>query len=339
MLLKNKMNVLLTGGAGYIGSHVFLTLIDKGYNPIILDNFSNSRIDVIKKLDLITKKKTRLIKGSVLDTELLVKIIKDNDVSSVIHLAGLKSVKESVIDPLKYYYSNILGAISLLKALKLTSCNNLVFSSSATVYGIPDYLPIDESHNTNPINPYGSSKLIIENIISDVVKSNKNFKAVVLRYFNPIGSHVSGLIGEQPIGFPNNIMPILVDIALKRKKELNIYGNDYNTKDGTGVRDYIHVMDLAEGHFLALDKLDDLNPFSVFNLGTGFGYSVLEIVQSFSKASKMKIPFVYDKRREGDLDEIFADPSYANKTLNFRPKYSIDDMCNSILNFVDGLKK
>jgi UDP-glucose 4-epimerase len=245
-------------------------------------------------------------------------------------------VKESVIDPVEYFFNNVSGSISLLKAMELGGCKNIIFSSSATVYGFPNKLPITEEHLTIPINPYGNSKLMIEKIIIDLVKSDKLSKAVILRYFNPIGCHPSSLIGDQPIGIPNNIMPILSKVVLNKDQPFKIFGSDYKTKDGTGVRDYIHVLDLAEGHLLALNKLKELEPISIFNLGTGKGYSVLEIIETFSRVSNFNIPYEFCKRREGDLDEIYADPSLANNTLNFTPKYSLENMCKSAWNYINN---
>ena len=331
------MKILLNGGDGYIGSHIYLELIRQNYNPIIFDNFSNSKISIVKKLNKITKKPISYISGSLLDTQLLIDTINKYKITNVIHLAGSKSVKESVINPIEYFSNNVSGSISLLRAMELSGCKNIIFSSSATVYGFPNKLPISEKHTTIPINPYGTSKLMIEKIIIDLIKSNKLSKAVILRYFNPIGCHPSGLICDQPIGIPNNIMPILSQVVLNKDKPFKIFGSDYKTKDGTGVRDYIHVLDLAEGHLLALSKMKELEPVSIFNLGTGKGYSVLEIIETFSSVANFSIPFEFHDRRDGDLDEIYADPSLANRVLNFSPQYSLENMCKSTWNYIKNI--
>ena len=274
-------SILLTGGMGYIGSHTAVELLEAGHEVVLYDNLSNSDIGVKDMIQEITNKKVSFIEGDVLNTELIVKTLKDYNIDSVIHFAGLKSVGESVEKPIDYFENNIAGSISLLQAMKKTGVKKIVFSSSATVYGEPEHLPYDEDHPTSAVNPYGRSKLHIEEMLKDVCNSQKDFSAICLRYFNPIRAHVSGLIGENPKDTPNNLMPYIAQVASGKLKELNIFGDDYLTQDGTGVRDYIHVVDLASGHTSALNFLDDNPGWHAFNLGTGSGVSVLELVETF----------------------------------------------------------
>ena len=319
-------NILVTGGAGYIGSHTCIELINSGYRPIILDNFSTSNDKSISRIEMITKKKIDKINCDVRNRKLLIKIINEFNCEAVIHFAGFKSVKESEENPLMYFSNNIAGSISLLEAMKETGLNKIVFSSSATVYGLPKYLPLTEIHPLDPENIYGKTKLIFENILRDLSFSDPKWRICILRYFNPIGAHKSGLIGDNPKGIPNNLMPYLSQVAVGRRSHLNIFGNDYDTIDGTGIRDYIHVVDLARGHIKALEKINQMKCESI-NLGTGIGYSVLEIVKSFEKACGKKINIEFKKRREGDIDKNYADPKKAKYLLDWEAKLNISEMC------------
>ena len=284
------MNILLTGGAGYIGSHATLVLSQAGHEVVILDNFCNSKKSVLDRLQKIIGKRLQYIEGDVRETALVAKVLQDYKIEAAIHFAGLKSVSESVERPIEYYANNVQGSISLLEALKSTNVKVLIFSSSATVYGDPLYLPVDEHHPTAATNAYGRSKLHIEEMLKDIVSSDPELKIVCLRYFNPVGAHESGLIGEESIGMPNNLMPFVAQVALGKFSHLNVYGSNYDTIDGTGVRDYIHVMDLAEGHLAALNFLKNQSGLYFFNLGTGIGSSVLEMVKAFEIASGKSIP-------------------------------------------------
>ncbi len=323
------MNVLLTGGAGYIGSHTAAALAAAGHSITILDNFSNSNKSVVGALEKLTVQPINWIEGDILDTRLVESVLGDYKIDAVIHFAGLKAVGESEKNPLKYYQNNVCGTLSLLEAMKNINLKQLVFSSSATVYGIPQYLPYDESHPLIPINPYGRTKFQIEQILQDIASSDKDWRIISLRYFNPVGAHESGLIGENPKGIPNNLMPYLVKVARGDLPELKIFGNDYPTKDGTGIRDYIHVMDLAEGHVASLEYLDKFKGFDVFNLGTGMGISVLEMVLAFEKMLGMKIKYRYVARRQGDLATYYANPARANKILNWNSKRTLYDIVKS----------
>ncbi len=323
------MNVLLTGGAGYIGSHTAVALVTAGYSITILDNFSNSNKSVVGALEKLTVQPINWIEGDILDTRLVESALGNYKIDAVIHFAGLKAVGESEKNPLKYYQNNVCGTLSLLEAMKNINLKQLVFSSSATVYGIPQYLPYDESHPLIPINPYGRTKFQIEQILQDIASSDKDWRIIALRYFNPVGAHESGWIGENPKGIPNNLMPYLVKVARGDLPELKIFGNDYPTKDGTGIRDYIHVMDLAEGHVASLEYLDKFKGFDVFNLGTGMGISVLEMVLAFEKMLGMKIKYRYVARRQGDLATYYANPARANKILNWNSKRSLYDIVKS----------
>lgn len=327
------MNVLLTGGAGYIGSHTAAALVTAGYSITILDNFSNSNKSVVGALEKLTVQPINWIEGDILDTRLVESAIGNYKIDAVIHFAGLKAVGESEKNPLKYYQNNVCGTLSLLEAMKNINLKQLVFSSSATVYGIPQYLPYDESHPLIPINPYGRTKFQIEQILQDITSSDKDWRIIALRYFNPVGAHESGWIGENPKGIPNNLMPYLVKVARGDLPELKIFGNDYPTKDGTGIRDYIHVMDLAEGHVASLEYLDKFKGFDVFNLGTGMGISVLEMVLAFEKMLGMKIKYRYVARRQGDLATYYANPARANKILNWNSKRTLYDIVKSSWEF------
>lgn len=328
------MNVLLTGCTGYIGSHTLVELLDRSYNVIGIDNFSNSNEDVIENVKKITKKDFKFYYGDVCDKEILRRIFKENKIDVVIHFAGYKAVGESVKNPLMYYRNNIGSTLSLIEVMDEFKCYNLIFSSSATVYGKPKSLPIKENSSLGTTNPYGSTKLMIEYILKDLYNSNKNWNIVILRYFNPVGAHESGLIGENPNGIPNNLMPYIVKVASGEYDHLSIFGKDYNTSDGTGVRDYIHVVDLAIGHIKAIDDINNNCGLDIINLGTGHGYSVLDMVHTFEKVNNIKVPYEICARRDGDIDECYADCSYAKERINFVATRTLDDMCRSSYNYV-----
>lgn len=323
------MKVLLTGGSGYIGSHVAVVLMSAGHDVVIVDNLSNSDISVIDRIGEITGRKPRFRFGEVADVDLLKDVIRRNGIDSVIHLAGLKSVGESVQEPLKYYQCNVAGAMALFQAMEEESVSRLVFSSSATIYGDPLYLPVDEEHRQHAVNAYGRSKLHIENMLTDICAARSALGAVCLRYFNPVGSHPSGLIGDNPRGIPNNLMPYVVQVASGARDVLNVFGDDYPTPDGTGVRDYIHVMDLAEGHVAALHYLHDHEGWHAFNLGTGRGYSVLEMIRAVEAASGRPVPFRVVPRRNGDVACSYADVKAANRALQWRATRNLESMCAS----------
>lgn len=326
--------ILVTGGAGYIGSHTAVELLEKGEEIIIVDNFSNSSPEMLEKIKEITKKDFGFYELDLLDEEKLEKVFEENEIESVIHFAGLKAVGESVEKPIEYYHNNITGTLILLKVMKKYGCKKIVFSSSATVYGNPKELPISEDFPLSTTNPYGSTKLMIEQILQDVAKADKNFSVAILRYFNPIGSHKSGLIGEKPNGIPNNIMPYIVRVAKGEYKELTIFGNDYPTPDGTGIRDYIHVVDLSLGHLKALDRIRKEAGVKIYNLGTGQGYSVLELVNTFEKVNKVKVNYKIGERRQGDIPACFANASKAEEELGWKAERNIEDMCRDSWNFI-----
>tara|TARA_Y100001970_G_scaffold101723_1_gene127754 strand:+ start:336 stop:1340 length:1005 start_codon:yes stop_codon:yes gene_type:complete len=326
--------ILLTGGSGYIGSHTASLLAEKNYKFHIIDNFSNSKISVIERLEKITKQKVSYSECDIRNTENIIEIIKNNHITSVIHFAALKSVANSLNNPLDYYDVNVLGTISLLKAMQKTGIKNLLFSSSATVYGKPAYLPIDENHPLKAINPYGETKLIVEKILQDLYISDLEWSITFLRYFNPVGAHPSSLIGDDPTAdISKNIMPSILKVVTGFKKNIEIYGGDYDTPDGTGIRDYIHIMDLADAHVKALDYVQQYKGVNVFNLGTGKGYSVIELINAFEKATGRKVDKKIVGRREGDVASCFADPSKANSKLGWETKYNLDDMCKSSWKF------
>ena len=327
------MNILLTGGAGYISSHTAVVLSQLGHQVVLYDNLSNSSDAVLEKLAQITSQCMHFVKGDVRDTELLRNALASHGIDAVIHFAGLKAVGESVERPVDYYANNVQGTISLLQAMQLEKIKTLVFSSSATVYGEPEYLPLDENHPTSATNPYGRSKLHIEEILNDVAKSDHQWRIVCLRYFNPVGAHESGLIGENPNGVPNNLMPYIAQVAAGQRPELSVFGGDYPTPDGTGVRDYIHVMDLAEGHAAALNFLTETTGWHAINLGTGKGCSVLEMVDAFEKASCRKVPYAVVARRAGDVAACYADPKKAGELLNWTANRSLEEMCASSWRF------
>ncbi len=328
------MSILVTGGAGYIGSHTAVELLDTGENIIILDNFSNSSPEVLDKIKQITKKDFKFYKVDLLDENALDKVFEENNIDEVIHFAGLKAVGESVEKPIEYYNNNITGTLNLLKVMKKYNCKKIVFSSSATVYGNPKTLPIKEDFPLSTTNPYGATKLMIEQILQDVNVADKDFRVAILRYFNPIGAHKSGLIGEVPNGIPNNIMPYIVRVAVGKYNELTVFGNDYDTEDGTGVRDYIHVVDLAKGHLSALKKIRENSGVQIYNLGTGRGYSVLELVKTFEKVNNVKVNYKIGDRRPGDIASCFADVNKAKKEMNWVATKGLEEMCKDSWNFI-----
>ncbi|MBF0197343.1 MAG: UDP-glucose 4-epimerase GalE [Planctomycetes bacterium] len=319
--------VLVTGGAGYIGSHTCLELLEEGSQVVVVDNLDNSSSESLKRVEQLTGKKPTFHEVDLLDKEALSQVFASYKIDAVIHFAGLKAVGESNAIPLRYYDNNITGTLNLLQIMKDHGVCNLVFSSSATVYGVPEKVPIEESFPTGATNPYGRTKLMIEEILQDFAKAEPNWNIAILRYFNPIGAHKSGQIGEDPKGIPNNLLPYIAQVAVGKLKELSVFGNDYPTKDGTGVRDYIHVVDLALGHLKAIDKLEKNPGLVIYNLGTGNGYSVLDIIHAFEKAANITIPHSFKPRREGDVAECFAAPSLAKSELGWQATRGIEEMC------------
>ena len=320
------MKVLVTGGAGYIGSHTCVELLKAGHEVFVIDNLSNGHEVALGRVRNITNCDLQFMNADIRDTNALDKIFNTFKPEAVIHFAGLKAVGESVANPLKYYEVNVGGSISLLSVMSKAECNNIVFSSSATVYGKPQYLPYDENHPTNPVNPYGRTKLMIENIIRDWTKVDNERKGTILRYFNPVGAHESGQIGEEPIGVPSNLMPYIAQVADGRREHLNIFGSDYETVDGTGARDYIHVVDLALAHTSALNE-NELNNFEICNIGGGIGTTVLELVSKFEEISGVPIKFKYLPRREGDLAAFWADSSKAFEMMSWKTEKNIKNIC------------
>jgi len=349
------MKVLITGGTGYIGTHTCVELINQGHQVIVIDNLSNSTADTLTKVTEITQtEKIPFFQGDIRDRELLQKIFGTHKIDAVIHFAGLKAVGESIQKPLQYYNNNIAGTITLLEEMQQAAVKTIIFSSSATVYGNPKKLPIKETHSTGgTTNPYGQSKLIIEEILKDLYKSDSNWKIALLRYFNPVGAHPSGKIGENPNGIPNNLMPYISQVAAGKLEKLKIYGNDYPTPDGTGIRDYIHVVDLAKGHTAALNSLNtqkspeselypDKRGYSgilIVNLGTGKGYSVLEMVKAFEQASGIKIPYEVAPRREGDISECWASTEQAEQLLEWKATRNLQQMCDDTWRYQKNAKK
>ena len=327
------MTILVTGGTGYIGSHTVIELINNKYDVVIIDNLSNSKIDVIDKIEKITGVRPKFYLGDVCDKDILNKIFGENKIDAVIHFAGYKAVGESVEKPLMYYRNNIDSTLSLCEVMKEHKCMNFVFSSSATVYGTPERLPLDEKCRLSTTNPYGTTKLFIEQILKDICISSKNFSVAVLRYFNPVGGHESGLLGENPNGIPNNLVPYIVKVACGELDHLTIFGNDYDTEDGTGVRDYIHVVDLAKGHVNAIEYVIKNKGIDYFNLGTGRPYSVLELVNTFSRVNDVVVKYEFGPRRSGDIASCYADCSYAMKKLGWKAEYDLDDMLKSAYQF------
>ncbi len=323
------MKILLTGGTGYIGSHAAVALVEVGHQVVLLDNLSNSQVAVLDRLERILGHRVPFVEADIRDTDTMIRTMRDHGIDAVMHFAGLKAVGESVKEPINYYANNVQGTISLLQAMDACDVRTMVFSSSATVYGDPQYLPLDEHHPTSATNPYGRSKLHIEEILSDVANSSDQWKFVCLRYFNPVGAHASGLIGERPNGIPNNLMPYIAQVAHGERSFLSVFGDDYNTPDGTGVRDYIHVVDLVDGHLAALEFAQNHPGWHAINLGTGKGSSVLEMVQAFAKASGKDVPYQIMPRRSGDVASCYAKPDKAAQVLGWTAKKSIDDMCSS----------
>ena len=321
------MAILVTGGTGYIGSHTSIELLNRGEEIVIVDNLSNSKIEMCDKIKEITGKDFKFYKVDLLDKENLRKVFEENTISEVIHFAGLKAVGESCQKPIEYYHNNITGTLILLELMKEFNCKKIVFSSSATVYGNPKTVPIKEDFPLSTTNPYGSTKLMIEQILTDVQKSDNDWSVILLRYFNPIGAHESGKIGENPNGIPNNLMPYINYVACGKLDHLNVFGNDYNTPDGTGVRDYIHVVDLAMGHLKAIDKVRNSKGVMAYNLGTGIGYSVLDIVKAFEKANDIKIKYEIAPRRAGDIAICYADPTKAKEELGWQATKNLEQMC------------
>lgn len=319
--------ILVTGGAGYIGSHTCVRLLELGYDVVVLDNFSNSCAEAVRRVEDIARREVVLVEGDINDAVLLDRLFQTHKVDAVIHFAGLKAVGESVAQPLRYYHNNVSGTLVLCEAMQRAGVKNMVFSSSATVYGDPATVPIREDFPTSATNPYGRSKLMIEEMLGDLYVADDSWNIALLRYFNPVGAHSSGRIGEDPADIPNNLMPYIAQVAVGRREHLNVFGSDYPTPDGTGVRDYIHVMDLAEGHVKALEWLDRNLGIKAFNLGTGKGYSVLDMLHAFEKACGHKLPYVLTDRRPGDVACCYADPSLAAEELGWRAELSLEAMC------------
>lgn len=318
--------ILVTGGAGYIGSHTCVELLNSGQDVVVFDNFCNSHPESIRRVEKITGKKVTVVKGDIRDQAAVEATLRQYDCQSIIHFAGLKAVGESVEKPLEYYDNNVIGTHRLLQAMINCGVKTLVFSSSATVYGDPQRLPLTEGHPLSATNPYGRTKLVIEDMLRDLYRSDSSWRIGILRYFNPVGAHESGLIGEDPQGMPNNLMPFVAQVAVGRREKLSVWGNDYPTPDGTGMRDYIHVVDLAIGHLKALERLSEAQCFEV-NLGTGTGYSVLDVVKAFELASGRSVPYELAPRRAGDVASCYADPAFAAELLNWRAERSLEAMC------------
>jgi UDP-glucose 4-epimerase len=322
-----KPTILITGGAGYIGSHTCVELLDSGAELVVVDNLCNSKSEALHRVESISRKKITFYELDLRDKQGLEKVFANHAISSVIHFAGLKAVGESVEQPLAYYDVNVTGSLVLFEVMVAANVKTLVFSSSATVYGDPQSVPIRENFPLSATNPYGRSKLMIEDILRDLYRADASWRIALLRYFNPVGAHTSGSIGEDPNGIPNNLMPIVAQVAIGKRESVSVYGNDYATRDGTGVRDYIHVMDLARGHVKALAALGTRDGLITLNLGTGNGYSVLDVVKAFEKASGRVIPYKIAPRRPGDIAECFADPALAAKTIGWRAELNLDQMC------------
>ena len=322
------MKILVTGGAGFIGSHTVVELQEAGYDVVVMDNLSNSSEKSLERVQKITGKAVPFYKADILDREALEQIFSEQEIGAVIHFAGLKAVGESVEKPWEYYENNIAGTLSLVDVMRKHNVKNIIFSSSATVYGNPAFIPItEECPKGQCTNPYGWTKSMLEQILSDIQKADPEWNVILLRYFNPIGAHKSGTIGENPNGIPNNLMPYITQVAVGKRQELGVFGNDYNTHDGTGVRDYIHVVDLAQGHVKALKKIEENAGLKIYNLGTGVGYSVLDVVKNFEEATGVKIPYSIKPRRAGDIDSCYADASLAKEELGWEAKYGIREMC------------
>ena len=322
------MAILVTGGAGYIGSHTCVELLNEGYEVVVLDNLSNSSEKSLERVEELTGKKVTFYKGDILDREILNHIFETEKIESCIHFAGLKAVGESVAKPWEYYNNNITGTLTLVDVMRQHNCKNIIFSSSATIYGDPAQIPItEECPKGQCTNPYGWTKSMLEQMLIDIQKADNEWNVIILRYFNPIGAHKSGRIGENPNGIPNNLMPYVTQVAVGKLESLGIFGNDYDTPDGTGVRDYIHVVDLARGHVAALKKIDENAELCIYNLGTGHGYSVLDIVKNFEAANNIKIPYVIKNRRPGDIATCYCAPEKAKKEMGWVAEYGIKEMC------------
>lgn len=332
------MSILVTGGAGYIGSHTVVELLNEGRDVVVLDNFSNSKPEVLESIKKITKKDFKFYKIDYLNKKELEKVFEENKIEAVMNFAGYKAVGESVKKPLEYYENNISGAITLLETMKKYNVKKFIFSSSATVYGDPEIIPITEECKTGgTTNPYGTTKLFIEQILKDLYNSDNEWDIAILRYFNPVGAHESGLIGEEPQGIPNNLMPYIVRVASGELEQLSVFGNDYNTPDGTGVRDYIHVVDLAKGHIKALEKLEkEQKGIYIYNLGTGIGYSVLDMVKAFEKTTGKEINYKIVDRRPGDIATCYSDPQKAKNELGWEANKTLQDMCNDSWKYIQN---
>ncbi len=337
------MMILITGGAGYIGSHTCVQLLDSGYEIVVVDNLCNSSREAVRRIKRLTGRDFRFYEEDLRNAGALDRIFQENEIDSVIHFAGLKAVGESVAQPLKYYENNLISTITLLRVMTKHCVKKLVFSSSATVYGDPDTVPITEEFPLSATNPYGMSKLMIETMLKDLYRADPDWDIALLRYFNPVGAHESGMIGEDPSGIPNNLVPYISQVAAGRLEKLQVFGNDYPTKDGTGVRDYIHVVDLADGHLAAIKKLREKSGLVIYNLGTGTGYSVLDMVEAYAKVSGRPIPYEVVGRRPGDIAVCYADPSKAKKELFWTAKRGLDEMCRDSWNWQrknpDGYRK
>lgn len=332
------MNILLTGGAGFIGSHTIVELYNAGHDVVVVDNLCNSKAEVMDKVKEITGRIVPFYEADVRDKNAMNKIFEENKIDAVIHFAGLKAVGESVAKPLEYYENNMGNTFTLIEVMRQHGCKNIIFSSSATVYGDPAIIPItEECPKGQCTNPYGKTKSMLEDVLSDVQKADPEWNVVLLRYFNPIGAHKSGLIGENPNGIPNNLMPYITQTAIGIREELGVFGNDYDTHDGTGVRDYIHVCDLATGHVAALQAIERKCGLAVYNLGTGHGYSVLDVVNAFEKANGLKVPYSIKPRRPGDVATCYCNPEKAKRELGWEAKYGIEDMCRDSWNFQKNL--
>lgn len=318
------MSILVTGGTGYIGSHTCVELLNAGQSVVVIDNLCNSKVEVIHRISRITQKSVKFYQADLLDKAAISEVFEKEKIETVIHFAALKSVEESVINPMLYYRNNVVGFLNLLEVIKAHEVKNIVYSSSATVYGNAETIPVKEDSRRFAVNPYGRTKIMCEDILQDLSENDKTFNITILRYFNPVGAHSSGLIGEDPLGTPNNLLPLLSQVAVGRRKELEVFGSNYNTPDGTGIRDYIHVVDLAQGHVKALEHLNGLH---IYNLGTGKGTSVLEIIKTFEKVSKRQIHYRIKERRTGDIEISYADCTLANKELGWEAKRNLEAMC------------
>ncbi len=330
------MAILITGGAGYIGSHTCVELLERGEKIVVLDNFSNSKPEVIENITKITGKQFKVYNGDILNKEDVLKVFSENDINEVIHFAGLKAVGESMENPLKYYQNNVVGSLILVEVMKKYGCKKIVFSSSATVYGVPKEVPVSEGFPLDPENVYGRTKYMVERILEDIAMADKDFSVALLRYFNPVGAHRSGLIGEDPEGIPNNLMPYIVGVASEKFECLRVFGDDYETRDGTGVRDYLHVVDLADAHLKALDKIREEKGTKIYNLGTGKSVSVLELIKAFEETNNIKINYVVTPRRPGDIAECWASPKKAKEELGWSADKTVDEMCRDSWNYAKG---